>query len=287
MLRSTGYGTLTADRVFPQMDRVLWRATEYLLFPHRASWRASEYFRNWIKHFDARQSALSVRRMTILGQDWLLSNRRMTNFGQDWLLSNRRMTNFGQDWLWSNHRMTNFGQDWLLFNRCMTNFGHEWLWSNPRIISARNGYGPIAAWPISARIGYGPTVAWPISARIGYSPTEEWPISAKIGYSKIFSLFRRIVRCFKFASEQIPVLHTYPPSERVCFTGKKSSSTFVRRVMEVEAIFSGRDSSTHAGNPSLFHLSWIQWRLIFPSRANLPNMVSFIFPINPFWEWSP
>ena len=71
MLRSTGYGTLTADKVFPQMDRVLWRATEYLLFLHRASWRASEYFRNWIKHFDARQSACSVRRMTILGQDWL------------------------------------------------------------------------------------------------------------------------------------------------------------------------------------------------------------------------
>ncbi len=65
MLRSTGYGTLTGVGVLPQLNRVLWRATEYLLFLHRASWRASEYLRNWIKHFDARQSALWQKRRCI------------------------------------------------------------------------------------------------------------------------------------------------------------------------------------------------------------------------------
>ena len=43
MLRPTGYGTLAADRVFPQLEKALWWATEYSLLPDRAFWRATEY----------------------------------------------------------------------------------------------------------------------------------------------------------------------------------------------------------------------------------------------------
>lgn len=43
MLRSKGYGTLTADRVFPQLEKALWRATEYFLLQDRAFWRATKY----------------------------------------------------------------------------------------------------------------------------------------------------------------------------------------------------------------------------------------------------
>ena len=89
MLRPTGYGTLAADRVFPQLEKALWWATEYSLLPdrafwratecllssendhswprlamprlYRASWRPSECFRSWIEYYVARQSTCSYR----------------------------------------------------------------------------------------------------------------------------------------------------------------------------------------------------------------------------------
>ena len=87
MLRPTGYGTLAADRVFPQLEKALWWATKYSLLPDRAfwratecllrsendhsrprlvmprldrvSWRSSECFRSWIEYYVARQSTCS------------------------------------------------------------------------------------------------------------------------------------------------------------------------------------------------------------------------------------
>ena len=76
ILASTGHGTLTAVRIFPQLENASRRATECLRKwrKHRDG-RQDAYF--WrIKYSDGRQSTCPDRRMTILGQDWLCLNWR-------------------------------------------------------------------------------------------------------------------------------------------------------------------------------------------------------------------
>ena len=87
----------------------------------------------------------------------------------------------------------------------------------------------------------------------------------------------------------MPVLHSTPPNERIGFGNFSCGAlrTFLRRIVQIEPIFARRSPSSETCYPSHRLSIRIQWRFIFPSCANLPAIISYIFTIFPSGKSSP
>ena len=92
--------------------------------------RITYFFRN--KYSDGRQSAISDRSMTNLGQDWVCGDRRKHYLGRQSTISDRRMTNLGQERVCDDRRKHYVGRQSAISNGRMTNLGQNWVCDDRR-----------------------------------------------------------------------------------------------------------------------------------------------------------